>query len=95
MRNTGIEMNGFPIILFTIIIGLIIVGVLVGFFLWKLRSEGIVSEPDYRAFFIMGISFLPAGIIFTAAISPGFIGFSAMGLIYMTIGLANKDKWKK
>ena len=89
-------MNGFPIILITIIIGFIIVGVLVALLLWKLRHEKKPKkEPDYRAFFIMGISFLPVGIIFTAAISPGFIGFTAIGLIYMTIGLANRDKWKK
>lgn len=89
-------MNGFPIILITIIIGLIIVGVLVALLLWKLRHEKKPKEePNYLAFFIMGISFLPMGIIFTAAISPVFIIFTAMGLIYMTIGLANKDKWKK
>jgi len=35
------------------------------------------------------------GIIFTAAINPAFIGFVGMGIIYMAIGLANRDKWKK
>jgi hypothetical protein len=42
----------------------------------------------------MGICFLPMGIIFTTTINPGFIGFIALGIVYMAIGLANKDKWK-
>jgi NhaP-type Na+/H+ or K+/H+ antiporter len=88
-------MTGIPIILISILIGLILLGVLVGLVIWKLRSEGKVREPDYRAFFIMGMCFLPAGVIFTAAISPGFIGITGMGIIYMAIGLANKDKWGK
>jgi hypothetical protein len=89
-------MNGFPIILFTIIIGLIVVGVLVAILLWKLRhEEKPKEEPDYRAFFIMGICFLPLGIIFSVSVSFGFLGIAVLGLIYMAIGLANKDKWKK
>ena len=43
----------------------------------------------------MGISFLPMGIIFTAVINPGFLGITAMGLINLAIGLANRHKWKK
>ncbi len=43
----------------------------------------------------MGISFLPMGIIFTATISPAFIGFVGMGISYMAIGLANRDNWDK
>ena len=43
----------------------------------------------------MGISFLPIGIVFTVSISPAFVGFTGIGICYMAIGLANKDKWKK
>ena len=84
-------------ILITILLGIIavIIGVIVFFTLRKNQKEGITREVDYRAFFIMGISFLPMGIIFTATINPGFIGFIGMGIIYMAIGLANRDKWKK
>ena len=84
-------------ILLTIILGIIavIVGVFVLFVMQKKKKEGTYKEPDYRAFFIMGICFLPMGIIFTTAISPAFISFLALGIIYMSIGLANKDKWKK
>jgi hypothetical protein len=54
------------------------------------------KEVDYRAFFIMGISFLPLGIVLTFVVgNPGFIGFMGLGICYIAIGLANKDKWKK
>ena len=95
MRNIGNKMSGIPIILVTLIIGLIIIGILIAIVLWKRKYEGITKEPDYRAFLIMGISFLPMGIIFTAAISPGFIGFAGLGVVYIAIGLANRDKWKE
>jgi hypothetical protein len=35
------------------------------------------------------------GIILTASTNPGFIGFIGLGIVYMAIGLANRDKWKK
>ena len=54
------------------------------------------EEMDYRAFFILGICFLPIGFIFSITIeNPGFFGISALGLIYISIALANRDKWKK
>ena len=61
----------------------------------KKKKEIATKEIDYRAFFILGISFLPMGIIFSSTISPAFIGFIGMGACFMVIGLANKDKWKK
>ena len=55
-----------------------------------------VIEPNYEVFFILGIFFLPMGIVLMITIdNPAFIGITGMGLIYMVIGLANRDKWKK
>ena len=62
---------------------------------WKKIKEGGYKEPDYRAFFIMGICLLPMGIIFMTTLNPGFIGFTCMGLWYMAFSLANREKWKK
>ena len=43
----------------------------------------------------MGITFLPMGFILMISIkNPGFMGITALGIIYMFIGLANRDKWK-
>jgi hypothetical protein len=66
--------------------------------LWmkKKGNEGKRKEIDYRVFFIMGISFLPLGIVLTFVVgNPGFIGFMGLGIAYIAIGLANKDKWKR
>ena len=84
-------------ILLTILLGLTaaIFGVFVLFVMQKKKKEGTYKEPDYRAFFVMGICFIPMGIIFTTSISPAFISFLVLGLLYMTIGLANRDKWVK
>jgi len=82
-----------------IMIGILVITLLVLiatiFIVKKRKKEESNKESDYRAFFIMGISFLPLGIIFTVTISPAFIGFIGMGIIYIAIGLANRDKWKK
>ncbi len=74
---------------------LVVIGLILTLVMFKKQKEGPNKEPDYRAFFIMGISFLPMGIIFTATISPAFIGFVGMGISYMAIGLANRDNWDK
>ena len=87
-------MNGLILVLIVILALALIVGIIFTFFVLKKKKEGVYKEPDYRAFFIMGICFLPMGIIFTTTLNPGFIGFIVLGIAYMTIGLANKDKWK-
>jgi hypothetical protein len=84
-------------ILIAIFLGIIaiIIGVIVFFMMRNNQKEGATRETEYRAFFIIGISFLPMGIIFTSVISPAFISFIAIGGCYIAIGLANRDKWKK
>lgn len=83
------------LIVIGIIALLVFVGILLTLIVWKKKKEGKYEEPDYQAFFIMGICFLPMGIISMITVSPAFFGFTVMGLCYMAIGLANKDKWKK
>ena len=84
----------FPIIVFITVIVLAL-GIIVLFIALKRKKEGKYPEPDYRAFFILGICLLPIGIVFISTVNPGFIGFTGLGLIYMIIGLAHRDKWKK
>ena len=88
-------MNGLILIIFGIIVILVILGVILTLIYLIKKEHKRFEEPDYQAFFIMGISFLPLGIVFMVAVSPAFIGFTGIGLCYMAIGLANKDKWKK
>lgn len=84
------------LIISLILLGLALVAALILVFVkMKNRKEGERAVTNYQAFFTMGISFLVLGVVFTATISPGFIGFIALGIIYMIIGLKNKDKWSK
>ncbi len=70
-----------------IMIGLLIVGLLVGLFVfYRNRKEGL--EPDYRTFFTMGLIFLPLGIA-----SENY-AFFIMSMVFIAIGLLNRSKWK-
>jgi len=79
-------------------VGLLLVVVLV----WrKRRNEGKATEPNYYTFFKMGVVWLPAGIACTIAfhlLDMSFvigIPLTAMGAVYLAIGLSNRDKWHK
>jgi hypothetical protein len=74
---------------------LVIIGLILTLVIFKKKKEGKMGEPNYQAFFVLGISFLVLGIILASSISPGFYGFVGLGIVYMAIGLANRDKWIK
>ncbi len=59
------------------------------FVVFRTRSKQIQGkrDPEYRAFFIMGVAFLPIGI------ATGNAGFWAMGLIFLILGITNREKW--
>jgi len=84
-----------------ILVILVVAGVVLAWVLWKKKKEGSFSETNYRAFFIMGLSFIPAGaamsVIYFLNDIPFVIGLPifALGAIYLSIGLANRDKWQK
>ena len=58
-------------------------------YMWKLNKKGWKHETDYKTFFFMGLVWFPMGLILDMPF------FYIMGLAYMIIGLANKDKWNK
>jgi len=70
-----------------IIAGLTLLGLVI-FAIIAYRRRGERTEPNYRVFLVMGITWLPLGI------ATGNPGFWAMGLVFLIIGLANRDKWK-
>ena len=88
------------LILSIIISGIVwyLTGMIVGIILFLLLIIGIIiiqktitggkHEADYRAFFILGISFIPLGI------ATNNYAFTGLGIVYMIIGLKNKSKWK-
>lgn len=72
----------------SLLIGIAILAVLFAV-IFISRNRGQKIEPDYRVFFILGITWLPLGI---ATDNPGFLG---LGAVFMAIGLANRSKWKE
>ena len=81
-------------LIFMIIIGLILTLVLGAVLAMQLgKNKGVEKETDYKALYTLGISMIGLGIIFTAAINTFFVGFLVVGVIYMVVGLKNKDKW--
>jgi len=53
------------------------------------------KTTDYRGFFILGTSLIAVGISLMSAVGPAFICFLGCGVVFMAIGLADKDKWRK
>jgi hypothetical protein len=74
-----------PVVL-AIVIGLFALGLLVIFLVIKRRDQ-IPTETNYRAFFIIGLSWLAIGIPLK---NPGLYG---MGVVFTIVGLVNRDKW--
>ena len=89
------------IIAIAIVAVLVVTGVLLIILLVKRQKADNRDEIDYRAFFIMGVTFLPIGIammiIYMIADLPFIIAlpFIIIGLIYLVLSLKNRDKWKK
>ena len=78
------------------VIGLIVIGLVTGILLLRKWKSGNQGEVNYRAFFIIGATFLPAGVALSASTgNPGFFGMSGLGAAYLAIGLVNRDKWKQ
>ena len=94
-------MNNFPWIIVVIIIGLVLLGILVALIIKK-RQQSKAQVNHYRTLFILGITFLPLGILYeivflvsgTTVFLVLGLAFVGMGLPYLVIGLANRDKWK-
>jgi ABC-type multidrug transport system permease subunit len=53
------------------------------------------KPTDYRGFFILGISQIAIGVSLMSSIGSAFVAFLGCGVVFMIIGLANRDKWAK
>ena len=53
------------------------------------------DTTNYQALFVVGITFMGAGTALMVAVGPSMLGLTAVGLIFMIIGLANREKWPK
>ena len=53
------------------------------------------KSTDLRAFFILGVSFIAVGISLMSEFGLASLGFLGCGVVFMTIGMTNKEKWEK
>ena len=78
----------------------VVTGILAVLMVRKRKKEG-KQIVNYRAFFLLGITWVPFSIVLMVVSFilqiPFYIGFPffALGLVYLIIGLNNRDKWKK
>jgi len=82
-----------PWILVSIAVGVVVLAILA---ILMFKRKGWKREVDYRSYYSMGIIWLPVGIVFYI-IFENIIGlwFLIMGIVYLYIGLKNRDKWGK
>jgi hypothetical protein len=79
-----------------IVAALVVIGLILTLVVFKKKKEGKMGEPNYQVFFNIGMVWIPVGVVFMIAINPAIgIAFMAMGITYLAIGLANRDKWGK
>ncbi len=77
-----------PWILMSILILIILIAILAVVFKRKKKHE-----PDYRAFFQIGLIWTVLGIVFW--IYDGDFVFMPLGIVFLAIGLGNRSQWKK
>jgi len=91
----------FAVIALVILAMAVVVGIFTVFMTRKKGRGGKLEETNYRVFFIMGVAMTDIGIIGMIValwrdysyITP--LPILIIGIVYLAIGLANRDKWKK
>jgi hypothetical protein len=79
-----------------IVAALVVLGLFLKILVFKKKKEGKTVEPNYQVFFNVGMIWIPVGVVFMITINFVIgIAFMGMGLSYLAIGLANKDKWER
>ena len=88
-------MNVLMYSILSVVVGILVIIGVIALVVWKKRKEQPSAEPDYRVFFIIGVCWFPLGVVFMSTDNPAGYVFFVLGLVYLVIGLANRDKWKK
>jgi hypothetical protein len=73
---------------------LILLGILAVLVVVKRRREGRQVKINYYLFYILGIVFIPLGLVLMYGIDFAFIGLVVLGVIYVAIGLAHRRQWR-
>ena len=89
-------MSAIPWILITVVAGILIV-LAIAVMVWKRRDSSYFrKDTDYKAFFWIGLVWVLFGgpvIWLLGDFSMGWL--FVMGVIFLAMGLANRDKWGK
>ena len=78
----------------------VVTGILAALMIRKQKKEGN-PQINYRTFFILGVVWVPFSIVLMVVSLilqiPFYIGFPffIIGLVYLILGLANRDKWQQ
>ena len=90
------NLNEWILISALIIAVLFAIILIITFVMFKKKKEGKTGEINYKIFFILGLVWIPIGSVYMITINTAIgIAFMGLGVAYIAIGLANKDKWKK
>jgi|GEM_PF-888726 len=89
-------MSAMPWIIISIVAGILVV-LAVAAIIWKHRRNEYFSKgPDYRAFFWMGLVWvIVGGPVMWLYREFSMSGLFAIGVVFLAMGLANRDKWGK
>jgi hypothetical protein len=88
-------MNEWILISLVLVAILVLIGIVLTLVFWKKKEGSGIDETNYQVFFILGICLFPVGLVFLINGNIAFIGLVGMGLIYLIIGLSNRNKWEK
>ncbi len=71
------------------IVGVLLIVLAIVFLVMRRKEH---REPDYRAFFFLGVAWLVIGI-FEYFTSREFSVFLIMGLVFLALGLSRRNRW--
>jgi uncharacterized iron-regulated membrane protein len=82
------------VILFVIAALALVLAVIALLVIWRKRQQGKPVETDYYTLFVMGMIFLPVGLVLMITLDLGYGGIAGLGAIYIIAGWLRRDQWK-
>jgi len=73
----------------------IIIALLAIVLVWRIKKGKYQYQTDYKGMFWMGIIFTLFGALYIFFVDNAFTGIFVIGLVFIGVGSANKDKWGK
>jgi hypothetical protein len=88
-------MDYLPLLKYGILAILIILAIVLYLKIRWMRKTGRKIEPNYRAMFYLGFPLIGTGVALAVATeNPGMYGMTALGVIYLIMGITHRDQWQ-